>query len=41
VYNEEMLKIWAELPPQFTTSANSGLGRSEVLAFIEEAREVF
>jgi len=31
---EELLQYWNELPPNFVTSASSGLGREEVLQFI-------
>jgi GTP-binding protein len=41
VYNEEMFKIWEELPHQFTTSAVSALGREEILGFIEETNTQF
>ena len=37
----ELLKDWNELPQQFYTSSNKGLGRSEILAFIDQVnREV-
>lgn len=32
---------WAELPLMITTSANTKLGRGEILAFISESRKVF
>lgn len=34
-YNREMLKYWEELPPLFTTSAESKFGREKLLNFIE------
>lgn len=34
-YNKEMLKYWEELPPLFTTSAESKFGREKLLNFIE------
>ena len=33
---EKMLDTWEELPPYFITSADSKLGREEVLGYIEE-----
>jgi len=35
-YLRAMSEIWDELPRTFLTSAETGLGREEVLAFIEE-----
>jgi GTP-binding protein len=35
-YKKEMLKVWAELPPVFTTSAESGFGKEPVLNYIEQ-----
>lgn len=34
-YKKEMLKVWAELPPVFTTSAESGFGKEPLLNYIE------
>ena len=34
-YKGEMLKSWEELPPFFVTSAETKLGRDEILGFIE------
>lgn len=34
-YNKEMLKYWEELPPLFTTSAESKFGREKLLNYIE------
>lgn len=34
-YKEIMLKSWEELPPLFVTSSETGAGRDELLAFIE------
>lgn len=34
-YKKEMLKTWAELPPVFTTSAESGFGKEKLLNYIE------
>jgi GTP-binding protein len=33
-YKKEMLKLWAELPPVFTTSAESKFGREKLLNYI-------
>jgi len=35
-YKKEMLKVWAELPPVFTTSAQSGFGKEPLLNYIEQ-----
>lgn len=35
-YAKVMLETWEELPPLFVTSAESGLGREELLEFIRE-----
>jgi GTP-binding protein len=35
-YKKEMLKVWAELPPVFTTSADSGFGKEPLLNYIEQ-----
>lgn len=35
-YNDKMLERWEALPEQFFTSSASGLGRAELLDFIEE-----
>lgn len=35
-YKKEMLKVWAELPPVFTTSSNSGFGKEPLLNYIEQ-----
>lgn len=36
VYKKEMLKMWAELPPVYTTSAESKFGREKILNYIEQ-----
>lgn len=38
-YKKEMLKSWEELPPIFVTSAETGMGRDEVLAYIEKVNK--
>ena len=35
-YKTEMLKSWAELPPIFVTSAETGLGKEEILKYINK-----
>ena len=35
-YKKEMLTHWAELPPVFTTSAESGFGKEPLLNYIEQ-----
>ncbi|MDX2360783.1 MAG: ribosome biogenesis GTP-binding protein YihA/YsxC [Crocinitomicaceae bacterium] len=34
-YKKEMLKVWEELPPVFTSSATSKFGREKILNYIE------
>jgi GTP-binding protein len=40
-YKKVLLETWEELPPMFVTSAEKGLGRDEMLNFIEEAVKDF
>lgn len=40
-YNEEMLKTWEELPPQFATSSLKKNGGEEILNYIEETNSLF
>ncbi len=35
VYSEKMLETWEEMPPYFITSSSKGIGRDEVLNYIE------
>ena len=35
-YSRTLLETWEELPPMFVTSASTGRGRDELLAYIEE-----
>ncbi len=35
-YKKEMLKYWAEIPPVFTTSSESGFGKEPLLNYIEQ-----
>jgi len=36
-FKKELLETWEELPPMITTSSENGMGRLEVLRFIEKA----
>lgn len=36
---KELLKYWTELPQEFITSSNSGEGKEEILAFIDEVNQ--
>jgi len=38
-YKTEMLKTWEEIPQTFMSSAESGLGKLEILKFIEHTNE--
>lgn len=38
---KEILKSWEELPLRFITSAEKGLGRDEILSFIDEMNKEF
>ncbi|OFY86279.1 MAG: YihA family ribosome biogenesis GTP-binding protein [Bacteroidetes bacterium RIFCSPLOWO2_12_FULL_35_15] len=40
-YEEEMGKSWDELPQRFYTSAEKGIGKVELLNFIEDANKLF
>lgn len=40
VYRKEMLKIWEELPPVFTTSSTSKFGQEKLLNYIAHVNEV-
>lgn len=40
-YKNEMLKVWAEMPPVFTTSSTSKFGREQILNYIEEVNQVY
>lgn len=40
-YNKEMLEVWAELPPQFISSAVTSDGKDEILNYIEEVNTYF
>ncbi len=35
-YKREMLKMWEELPPVFTTSSESGFGKEKILNYIDQ-----
>ena len=34
-YKQKLLEVWEELPPIFITSAEKGIGESELIAYIE------
>jgi len=40
-FDQEMLKNWESLPQTFTTSSVKGIGKEEVLSFIEESINIF
>ena len=40
-YEKSLLESWEELPPRFVSSAESKLGREEMLAYIEEVNELY
>lgn len=40
-YKSELLKSWEELPPTFVTSSTTGLGRDEILNYVEEINGMF
>ncbi|MEX1191536.1 MAG: ribosome biogenesis GTP-binding protein YihA/YsxC [Brumimicrobium sp.] len=40
-YKKEMLKTWEELPPVFITSSDSGLGKENLLNYIESTNQVW
>lgn len=39
-YLERMLETWEELPPVFRTSSETGLGREEILDYIEQMNKL-
>lgn len=39
-YLERMLETWEELPPVFRTSSEAGLGREEILDYIEQMNKL-
>lgn len=41
IYKEEMLKIWEDLPPIFTTSSTKREGKEGILGYIENILEKF
>jgi GTP-binding protein len=40
-YKRELLKDWEALPPIFVTSAETAMGRDELLNYIEETNPLF
>lgn len=41
VYKKKMLQVWEEMPPSVITSAESKIGRMEILSMIEHYNQVF
>ena len=41
VYEKQLLKDWAELPPRFLSSSRTQKGRKELLDFFAETKQVF
>lgn len=41
IYNTQLLESWEELPPAIVTSAQTGAGKEEILAFIENTNTIF
>ena len=39
-YQKEMLKTWEEMPPYFVSSSSSGLGKEEILDYIEKTNKM-
>jgi GTP-binding protein len=40
VYEKKMLESWEEMPPYFVSSSSSGLGKNEILNYIEETNQI-
>lgn len=40
-YKKSLLKHWEELPPVFVTSSETGMGRDELLDYIEELNKMY
>ena len=38
-YKQKMLETWVELPPIFVTSAETGLGETELITYIDHINE--
>lgn len=41
VYRKEMLKVWEELPPVFTSSSTSKFGREKILNYIDQINVLY
>lgn len=39
VYKNKLLETWEEMPPYFVTSSSSGVGKDEVLKYIDEINQ--
>ncbi len=40
-YKKRLSETWEELPPSFISSSETGLGRDEILGFVDECIEVY
>jgi len=40
-YKQQLMQTWEELPPAFATSSSDGLGREEILEYIEEVNGLY
>ena len=40
-YKTQMLEFWTDMPPYFITSSSNGVGRDEVLDYIQQLNEDF
>jgi GTP-binding protein len=40
-YKKVMLNSWEELPPMIVTSSETGLGKEELLNYVEETNKLF
>ena len=40
-YGNKLLESWEELPPSIPTSAQTGMGKEEIMAFIEATNPIF
>lgn len=41
IYKQEVMKEWEELPPFIITSSTTGLGRNEILTYIQSINRIF
>jgi GTP-binding protein len=40
-YEKEMMRFWAEMPPAFITSAETGDGKEDILEYVEQINPLF